>query len=129
MVMTVWTIWTNQNLLVWENKIKTHAQIVLMASRFYEEWSKDNFKPQLESRQRQNSSGWAPPTRALKINVDTSIGSSTGYMGIGTIVCNCDGHFVVEKARRHVDFCSAKAMKAVIIQEVFSWIKSEVGLM
>ncbi|KAJ8759975.1 hypothetical protein K2173_010831 [Erythroxylum novogranatense] len=97
-----------------------------MARNYFDEWSAANIQPVPATSSRALHQWKSPPNGFLKINVDASTGTSTGYVGIGAVVRRADGGFLVARAWRVVGFFSAKTAEAIAIRKVLSWIKARI---
>ncbi|KAJ8766950.1 hypothetical protein K2173_012425 [Erythroxylum novogranatense] len=121
--MLLWAIWTFRNHVEWQGKRCNVWPVIHMARSYFDEWSATNIQPVYADSSRVIHQWKPPPAGYLKINVDASTRTSTGYMGIRAVVRGADGGFITARAWRVVGFFSTKAAEAVAIREMLSWIK------
>lgn len=92
MIMICWSLWYNRNLIVWEHKFKSPQQVYSLSMRYLQEWRAAAFN-------RMAAMFLVRPGNVLtqgciKLNVNASVGSSLGFIGIGVVVRDENGVFV-----------------------------------
>ncbi|XP_075521130.1 uncharacterized protein LOC142554340 [Primulina tabacum] len=94
-VLVCWSLWTERNLLVFQNKVKDREDVLTRARRTKEHcriFSEIRFHVGIQT---STQSFWQPPiTGAFKVNVDTAVAESLNNFGVGIVGRDNNGYLI-----------------------------------
>ncbi|XP_057775034.1 uncharacterized protein LOC130994015 [Salvia miltiorrhiza] len=130
--MLLWQIWKDGNGKVWNNKSPVPAASVMAAASTWAEWSSVRASATRSNPQQIAKAvclGWHPlPPGAIQCNVDVAFFAEDKTMGLGMVVRNHHGEFVVGRSIILPGCRSVEEGELIGIKEALSWIK-ELGFL
>lgn len=91
---TAWTVWNQQNAYVMQNVPPDYAAVSGKASAWLDEW-RNVRGPQSTTTPRLRTFWSVPESGVYKINFDGALSSVTRCGGVGAVICNNNGDFMV----------------------------------
>ncbi|KAM6587643.1 hypothetical protein CsatA_010248 [Cannabis sativa] len=129
-LMVAWSIWKARNELLWNNKIRTAADVVIDARSTLDQWSyaqSHRFDPLLvpAATKHKEEHWFKPEINKIKVNVDGAIFHSNGFHGIGAVARDSDGQLIEAFTTLKCGVVQPATVEAFGIKEALSWIKSK----
>ncbi|XP_057791307.1 uncharacterized protein LOC131008445 [Salvia miltiorrhiza] len=129
--MILWHIWKDRNKAVWEETIPVPRRTVALAISCREKWlgaraSQLNMvSPTAVPSATLSCAGWhAVPTGWVRYGVDAAFFGNDNSMGIGIVIRNHMGEFVVGKTMKVVGRRDVVEGELMGVKEALSWLKS-----
>ncbi|XP_019157364.1 PREDICTED: uncharacterized protein LOC109153926 [Ipomoea nil] len=126
-VIICWEIWKQRNAKLWNNSSTLHEhQLIRMAKSFLGEWKEAThlIHPSSHSDSIPSHKWTRPQPGMMKMNVDATLNSSGAAMGLGCVIRDEDGTFIVARGVQWKDTFTPRETEAVAIREALSWLKA-----
>ncbi|KAK6126239.1 hypothetical protein DH2020_040011 [Rehmannia glutinosa] len=126
-VMMLWSIWRQMNEILWNNAKKSLVGTVRIAECVLKEWLKFKCRNEAESATTidRNMVQWTKPSNTwMKCNVDAAICCKKNATGIGMIIRDDVGVFVVARTFWVQGIYEVREAEALGVREALSWIRS-----
>ncbi|XP_012081735.1 uncharacterized protein LOC105641750 [Jatropha curcas] len=128
LVVLLWFLWYNRNLLVWKGTNNSPNIIVAQAGRFFQDWRTAQIAhtPSPCSSCPVLHRSWTPPCPgSLKLNVDASVFADLNCTGFGALLRDSRGRFIVAVTGTVAGNRTPRMAEAIGLREVLSWLKTQ----
>ncbi|KAK6157968.1 hypothetical protein DH2020_005282 [Rehmannia glutinosa] len=124
--MVMWNIWRQRNSELWDKNHLSATQTVIAAVNYLNEWRKvrigDGSSFQVERTTRIRSQWQKPTFPFLKCNVDASLCMNSKSTGVGMVLRNDEGDFLVARTMVFHGQFQIREAEAIGVREALSWI-------
>ncbi|KAK6144379.1 hypothetical protein DH2020_021199 [Rehmannia glutinosa] len=128
-LMVLWSLWRERNNEFWNNVHASAKETLHAAVNYLTEWCATNFGSGTEKTFRAadpcaQTAKWSKPNRLqFKCNVDATLSLERNATGIGKVVRDDKGEFVVARTITFPGIFAPKEAEAIEVREALSWIK------
>lgn len=131
--MLLWQIWKERNELVWKGINRRPGEAVFISASFLHEWrsARDNKLAAGGMQRRVGAAGaagcraWHPPTVGkLKCNVDAAFFEDTNQTGIGMVLRDDVGHFILARTMVFHGRLEVDVGEVMGFFEALSWLQT-----
>ncbi|KAK6164619.1 hypothetical protein DH2020_001483 [Rehmannia glutinosa] len=121
----LWCLWRQRNCEVWENKHLSAAGTIVLALHVLNDWCKSRGEWLSNETENSDVQGqfWRKPIFPfMKCNVDAALNHNSNYTGIGMILRDDQGDFVVARTMWFPGLFTVREAEAMGVREALSWI-------
>lgn len=124
--MVLWGIWYARNQKVWEGKVINPSIAMTISKKQVEDWQGAQKTHQITSAHTitgRNAKWVPPPVGWKKLNVDAFVVAGEQSFGLGLVLRNEHGHFLMGKSMRIQDSVTALEAEARGVEEALQWLE------
>lgn len=126
LVMTLWSVWTKRNIIVWEDRIETTSEVIFRGHHTLVMWRmpRDSVHTHLhEPRGPPARVRWTPPAGGhVKCNVDTALHQPTRTTGYGICIRGGGGQFILAQMVHSQPILAPKEGEAYALMLAITWL-------
>ncbi|XP_062008818.1 uncharacterized protein LOC133725545 [Rosa rugosa] len=123
LIFLLWGVWKERNSRVWEGKTKTVGDVVLLSTSRLQDYIFHNSCSISRGYRNIGVVRWkCPPFGCVKLNIDGAFDIASGTGGIGLVVRDHSGQFVVGKGRPVLGLLSAEHSELLACREALELI-------